>query len=70
MNRLKATPGDQPSDKDKTNVATSSGHFLSQDEKQQEVSIKHFPSEALQILVPINLAQEYLGKIRFEILLG
>ena len=39
MNRLKATPGDQPSDKDKTNVATSSGHFLSQDEKRQEVSI-------------------------------
>ena len=40
MNRLKATPGDQPSDKDKTNVATSSGHFLSQDEKRQEVSIE------------------------------
>jgi nucleotide-binding universal stress UspA family protein len=70
MNRLKATPGDQPSDKDKTNVATSSGHFLSQDEKRQEVSIEHFPREARHILVPINLAQESLGTIRCAIRLG
>jgi nucleotide-binding universal stress UspA family protein len=70
MNRLKATPGDQPSDKDNSNVATSSGHFVSPDKKQQEVSIEHFPREARHILVPIDLAQESLGTIRCAIRLG
>lgn len=70
MNRLKAIPGDQPSVKNKTNVGTSSGHFVTPDDKQEEISIEHFLREARHILVPINLAQDSPGTIRYAIRLG
>ncbi len=70
MNRLQATVGDQPSDKNKTDVATSSGPSVSPDDKQQEVSIESFLRGVRHILVPINLAQDSLRTIRYAIRLG
>jgi nucleotide-binding universal stress UspA family protein len=70
MNRLQATIGDQPSDKNKTNGAVSSGHSVRPDDKQQEVSIEGFLSEVRHILVPVNLAQDSLKTIRCAIRLG
>jgi nucleotide-binding universal stress UspA family protein len=70
MNKLQATPDDQSSDQEKTNDAASSGHFVTSDDKQQEVSIEHFLREARHILAPINLPQDSLGTIRCAIRLG
>src|SRR6202140_3065678 len=70
MNRLQATIGDHPSDRNKTNGAVSSGHSARPDDKQQEVSIESFLSEVRHILVPVNLAQDSLKTIRCAIRLG
>jgi universal stress protein A len=70
MKRLQATVGDQPSDKNQTNAATSSGHFVSPDDKQQEVSFERFLRGVRNILVPITLAQDSLRTIWSVIRLG
>jgi nucleotide-binding universal stress UspA family protein len=70
MNKLQATFGDQSSDKSKTNVARSSGHFVSLDDNQKEVPIERFLGRVHHILVPINLIQDSLRTIRYAIRLG
>jgi universal stress protein A len=70
MKRLQATVGDQPSDKNKTNAAKFSGHFVSPDDKLQEVSFERFLRGVRHVLVPISLAQNSLRTIWRAIRLG
>ena len=70
MNRLQTPVGDQPSDNNKTNGAASSGHFLSPQAKQPEVSIEGFFGGVRHILIPIYLAQDSLIAIRCAIRLA
>jgi universal stress protein A len=70
MKRLQTTVGDQPSDKNKTNAATSSGHLLRPDDKPQELPIERFLRGIRHILVPINFAQDSHKTICCAIRLG
>jgi universal stress protein A len=60
----------QPLDKNKTEFGTSSGHLVSPDDNQREVSIEGFLREVRHVLVPIDLAQASMRTIRCAIRLA